>query len=150
MSRPRFARLDGTSGIWTVTGLGADGLWRLENERTWCYASPKFVTFIGGHRSTDPVTSIEAAGRQTTDKVRTEHRVVLELLSMEPLTDFELAKRATQALRRPVKQTSIGVRRGELVRLGLVVDSGRKGVSDTGSSCIVWQLTNAGRQEVAA
>lgn len=150
MTRPMLARLDGTNGLWTVTGRHADGSWRLQKDHMWCFAAPAFVTFIGGHRATDPITSMEAAQRQTTDKVRSEHRVVLELLSLEPLTDFELAKRASHALKRAVKQTSIGVRRGELVRLGLVVDSGRKGVSDTGSSCIVWQLTNAGRQEVAA
>jgi hypothetical protein len=49
-----------------------------------------------------------------------------------------------------VKQTSIGVRRKELVTIGLVRDSGRKGVSDTGSPCIVWEITAAGRAEVAA
>ena len=100
-------------------------------------------------RNTDPVTSHMAARAQTPAKVRTEHRLVLELLSLEPLTDFQLAARASQSLGRIVKQTSVGVRRGELVRLGYVRDSGRKGTSDTGSACIVWELTQAGRKEVA-
>lgn len=101
-------------------------------------------------RNTDPATSHMAARSQTPAKVRTEHRLVLELLSLEPLTDFQLAARASQSLGRIVKQTSVGVRRGELVRLGYVRDSGRKGTSDTGSACIVWELTQAGRKEVAA
>jgi hypothetical protein len=101
-------------------------------------------------RLTDPTTSHAAAQRQTPAKVRTEHRLVLELLQYEPLSDFDLATRASQALARPVKQTSIGVRRKELVTIGLVRDSGRKGLSDTGSPCIVWEITTAGRQELAA
>jgi hypothetical protein len=91
-----------------------------------------------------------AAKAQTPAKVRTEHRLVLELLAMEPMSDFQLAAMASQSLGRKVKQTSVGVRRGELVRIGLVRDSGRKGTSDTGSACIVWELTQAGRKEVAA
>jgi len=120
------------------------------NGRTHCFVPKELLVDVGRARSTDPSTSAMAARAQTTDKVRTEHRVVLELLQWESLTDFELAKRASQALGRPVKQTSIGVRRGELVRLGLVADSGRKGTSDTGSACIIWQITRAGRQAVAA
>lgn len=120
------------------------------NGRTHCFVPRELLVDVGRARSTDPSTSAMAARAQTTDKVRTEHRVVLELLQWESLTDFELAKRASQALGRPVKQTSIGVRRGELVRLGLVADSGRKGKSDTGTACIIWQITSAGRQTVAA
>jgi len=91
-----------------------------------------------------------AAAAQTPAKVRSEHRLILELLQWEPLSDFDLAERASQALGRPVKQTSLGVRRGELTKLGLVTDSGLKGTSDTGSKCIRWVLTPAGQKELAA
>ncbi len=101
-------------------------------------------------RATDPLTSHEAAARQTPAKVRTEHRVVLELLTRGPLTDFDLAFQASQALGKPIKQTSVGVRRGELVRMGLVRNSGTFGVSDTGSRAIRWAITDAGRKELAA
>ena len=101
-------------------------------------------------RTSDPVTSHQAAAAQTPAKVRSEHRLVLELLQWEPLTDFELAARASQALGRTVKQTSLGVRRGELCKLGLVADSGTKGTSDTGSPCIRWCLTAQGQRELAA
>jgi hypothetical protein len=76
--------------------------------------------------------------------------VVLELLTRGPLTDFDLAFQASQALGKPIKQTSVGVRRGELVRMGLVRNSGTFGVSDTGSRAIRWAITDAGRKELAA
>ena len=101
-------------------------------------------------RRNDPITSHQAAAAQTPAKVRTEHRLILELLQWEPLSDFELATRASQALGRTVKQTSIGVRRGELVKIGMVRDSGTKGTSDTGSPCIRWALTNFGQSELKA
>lgn len=120
-----------------------------EDHNWWGYMPRKWAIDAKA-RITDPVTSHMAAKAQTPNKVRSEHRLVLELLSMEPLSDFDLATRASQALGRTVKQTSIGVRRKELCTIGLVRDSGRKSVSDTGSPCIVWELTTAGRKEVAA
>ena len=101
-------------------------------------------------RNTDPITSHQAARAQTPAKVRTEHRLILELLQWEPRSDFELATLASQALGRTVKQTSIGVRRGELCKLGLVADSGTRGTSDTGSPCIRWALTHSGQDALKA
>lgn len=155
---PRMVRIPMGNRIWYVVPERQYGdLVRVESDPndglggyTWVFVPRHLLVDVGHSRRTDPDTSKEAAARQTTDKVRTEHRVVLELLQWESLSDFELAKRASKALGRPIKQTSIGVRRGELVRLGLVADSGRKGKSDTGSACIIWQITRAGRQAVAA
>lgn len=101
-------------------------------------------------RSTDHDTSRAAAAMQTPTKVRSEHRLVLELLRWEPLTDFDLAERASQALGRKVKSVSVGKRRGELRDMGLVADSGLRGKSDTGTKAIRWALTEAGVREVAA
>lgn len=120
------------------------------NDTWWIVPVDLIVPVEPTARLTDPITAHLAAKAQTPAKVRSEHRLVLELLQYEPLSDFDLAARATQALHRPVKQTSIGVRRKELVTIGLVRDSGRKGTSDTGSPCIVWEITAAGRAEVAA
>lgn len=153
---PAAVRIWGSNRIWYMVPERQYGpMVRVETDRpdggrTHQFVQRTLITELAQARRTDPDTSVEAASRQTVDKVRTEHRVVLELLQWEPLTDFELAKRASQALGRPVKQTSIGVRRGELVRLGLVADSGRKGLSDTGTRCIKWQITTSGRQTVAA
>ena len=105
---------------------------------------------LGAARATDPVTSHEAARRQTPAKVRSEHRLVLQLLAKGPMTDFDLASLASIELKRTVKSVSLGVRRGELVRMGLVRNSGTFGVSDTGSRAIRWAITDAGRKELAA
>jgi len=146
----KLARLDGSNMIWTVTGQRPDGAYRLETDRTYCFAEPQFVTVIGAARTSDPDTSHAAAAAQTDTKVRDMHRLVLCLLERGPMSDFDLAREATIVQKRAVKQTSIGVRRKELERLGLVCDSGRRGVSDTGTSCVRWMLTHAGREAVAA
>jgi len=138
------------SGFGWIPRPGSGSLVTLDREdgATWLVVPRSHVE--PSARATDPITSHMAAKAQTPAKVRTEHRLVLELLAMEPMSDFQLAAMASQSLGRTVKQTSVGVRRGELVRIGLVRDSGRKGTSDTGSACIVWELTQAGRKEVAA
>jgi hypothetical protein len=84
-------------------------------------------------RTTDPATSHQAAAMP---HMRDIHRTVLELLAAGPMTDFELA--AATGL----KQTSVGKRRGELAAKGLVADSGRRGVSDTGAAAIIWTATS--------
>jgi hypothetical protein len=146
----RYARVDGTNSIWTVTRRLPDGSYRLENERTWFYADAAFVTLIGSSRAADIDTAVAAGDAQTDAKVRDMHRLVLQLLERGAMSDFDLAAEASRILKRIVKQTSIGKRRQELVTLGLVCDSGRRGISDTGSSCVRWMLTRAGKQASAA
>ena len=143
-------------GSWRVVGTGPRGTLlehlSLKDDdgkpvRRWAHESVKVQPSA---RVSDPVTSHMAAAAQTPAKVRSEHRLILELLQWEPLSDFDLAQRASQALGRTVKQTSLGVRRGELTKLGLVTDSGLKGTSDTGAKCIRWVLTPDGQKELAA
>jgi len=100
-------------------------------------------------RNTDPDTSHAAAKTITPDRQRAAHTLILELLAAHgPLSDFRLAFLMGS------KQTSAGVRRGELRDAGLVEAHDRAGVSDTGSACIRWALTATGReaahQEAAA
>jgi hypothetical protein len=97
-------------------------------------------------RITDPSTSWDAAQRQTPDKVRESHRLVLRLLRKHgPANDFELARFArSEGIQ--TSQTSIGKRRLELWRLGYVMDSGTTSPSDLGSESIRWKLTNEGRR----
>ena len=86
-------------------------------------------------RRTDPDTSHLAAAQQTPSKKATNQTRALEALKLAGtagLNDFELARQTG------IKQTSIGVRRGELVKAGLVNNSGHKRPSDTGSPSIVW------------
>ena len=90
---------------------------------------------IAPARASDPSTShlaVEdakknaAKGRQIALQVLQEHRA--------GLTDFELATLAGW------QQTSIGKRRGELRDLGLVIDSGLRRPSPSGSKAIVWRV----------
>lgn len=144
-------RLRDSAWEWETLGTTDRGVKvrKVDDHNVWGYVPPSYV-LAPTARASDPVTSHQAAAAQTPAKVRSEHRLVLELLQWEPLSDFELAARASQALGRIVKQTSLGVRRGELCKLGLVADSGIKGTSDTGSPCIRWCLTSAGQRELAA
>jgi len=92
-------------------------------------------------RLTDPDTAHDAAASITPGKQRDSHALVLALLAEHgPLSDFDLARMATARRGHMVKQTSLGVRRKELVTAGLVVERDRAGVSDTGSPCIRWAL----------
>jgi hypothetical protein len=90
-------------------------------------------------RATDPETSHMAAGRALSRKA-SDQRLVLAIHAANPdgLTDFELAEIADRA------QTSLGVRRGELRDHGLIVNSGLRRPSPSGSPSIVWWLTEAG------
>ena len=85
-------------------------------------------------RHTDPQTSHDAAADVL--PVSGRHRnLALAALREAPfgLTDFELAKVTG------VQQTSIGVRRKELVRAGLVEATAMRRESPSGSAAIVWR-----------
>ena len=91
-------------------------------------------------RLTDPVTSHEAA-RSVAPRAGTDRAKVLQTLldAGQPITDFKLAELLGRA------QTSVGVRRGELTRQGLVEAAGI-GTSPSQSKCITWRLTVEGRR----
>jgi len=96
-------------------------------------------------RAADPDTAHTAAAEQSPFKVYAGHRLVLRLLADHgPLTDFQLAHHTGK------QQTSIGCRRGELVKAGLVWNTDLEGWSDSMSPAIVWALTDRGRSVWAA
>jgi hypothetical protein len=84
-------------------------------------------------RCLDPETS-----RQGPESLRmTENRSsVLKTLSLRPLTDIELV----QAMSSRMSASGARTRRSELVRMGLVKDSGRRKSGPTGRSHIVWEV----------
>lgn len=85
-------------------------------------------------RRTDPETSHQAARKDNNRGL-----ALLALVDHGPMHDFELAKVTGKA------QTSIGVRRKELVSLGLVERAPVKPrPNEHGSPCIVWRVTEAG------
>lgn len=89
-------------------------------------------------RATDPNTSWQAARRAAT-KAESNRAYALRVLrnhGEDGCTDFELSAITG------VQATSIGVRRKELCRAGLVVDSGRRRPSPSGSLAIVWKAVS--------
>jgi len=84
------------------------------------------------YRTPDQETSVEA-GRvvRLTDRAR-----ALDVLKEHPdgLTDYELADLMNR------QQNSAGKRRGELVQLGFVEDSGQRRPAPSGSRAIVWRV----------
>lgn len=102
-------------------------------------------------RTSDPDTSHAAGQSISSERRRQVHQHILDVLAAHgPCTDFDLARLVAPLVGYPIKQTSVGVRRKELVRLGLVADSGQRGSSDTGATAIRWQITTAGRKDRAA
>ncbi len=96
-------------------------------------------------RLKDSSTSHEAAQRAATGASRGRALVLKTLASIGPCTDFDLARLTGW------QQTSIGKRRGECVDAGLVrnllLRDGAKATrpSPSGSSALVWELTEAGQ-----
>lgn len=87
-------------------------------------------------RRSDPWTSHEAARRATPRAASNRQRAWAALRAYGPMTDFELAEITG------VAQTSIGVRRGELVKAGLVEKvPGVRRPSPSGSPAQVWRAT---------
>lgn len=84
-------------------------------------------------RATDPETSHTAAANARRH-AETDRELVLRLLRTHgPMTDFEIAALAGRA------QTSLGVRRGSLVKLGLVEWAGTTRPAPSGSPARVWR-----------
>lgn len=93
-------------------------------------------------RNSDPTTS-HAAAEHAALKAGTNRAIALRALAeagSQGLTDFELARVTS------IQQTSIGKRRGELARIGLVESAGITRPSPSGSPAIVWRITAKGRE----
>lgn len=86
-------------------------------------------------RNTDPDTSHEAAAALNPERLR---GIIFELLENGPLTDDEL-RGELDALGVRYEKSSATKRRGDLVKLGLVEDTGDRRVSGSGRRMIVWQ-----------
>jgi len=90
-------------------------------------------------RHTDPPTSHQAAEYAGVRASTNRGRALLELASApQGLTDFELAERTG------LQQTSIGVRRGELLKWGLVENTGLTRPAPSGAAAAVWRITVSG------
>jgi hypothetical protein len=85
----------------------------------------------------DPETSHLAAqdASRTADTVRARCLAALREAGTDGLTDFELAEKVGR------QQTSAGVRRCELVKVGLVEWSGQTRPAPSGSQARVWRAS---------
>lgn len=128
------AAVDGFDRTFQVVNKRADnGLVELlapNNTSTW-YCDPRLVTILDG------TPQAERPGIGGT------RRKLLNALLYSPLTDQALSERA---LVRNVTYTAH--MRSELVTAGLVADSGRRAVSESGARLIVWMITDLGRKEL--
>lgn len=91
-------------------------------------------------RASDPTTSHEAAGKASA-RVASDRALVLRIHQRHTsgLTDFELAELAGR------QQTSLGVRRGDLCKAGLIRNSGLRRPAPSGTNATVWVITDLGR-----
>jgi len=88
-------------------------------------------------RATDPLTSHEAAA--SVGDVRESQRMVLMMLNaVGPGTDEALVEHAGK-VGYPISPSGLRTRRSELVRLGLVEDSGERERLASGRRAIVWR-----------
>lgn len=89
-------------------------------------------------RKTDPETSHEAA--TSVRDVRRSYQYVIRALR-RPAHDVVLIERYRKFATAPrATDSGIRTRRKELVRLGMIVDTGRKVKLDSGRQSIVWAL----------
>jgi len=90
----------------------------------------------------DPDTSRAAAESISVEKIsETQERVLVVYRFHGPLSDEQLEEFFLDYW--PDSATSQGIRsrRGELVRKGLVVDTGKRSTTRYGRSCVVWRAS---------
>jgi len=87
----------------------------------------------------DPETSREAAESIPLERVSEVQHKILTLLKIHgPMSDEQLVERFDGCWPSSATDQSVRSRRGELVRKGLVVDTGRRSTTRYGRSCVVW------------
>ena len=88
-------------------------------------------------RNSDPHTSHEAAA--SVRGLRETQHMVLSVLAAGPATDEEIAERLA-SMGAVVSPSGARTRRSELVRAGLVVDTGERLLTRSRRRTIVWAL----------
>lgn len=93
-------------------------------------------------RLTDPQTSHDAA--DSVNNLTATKRAILRLIQAEPMTDDTLIgtymTMARLELAPMASESGIRSRRAELVRQGVVKDSGERQVLRSGRKAVVWQV----------
>jgi hypothetical protein len=97
-------------------------------------------------RDTDPVTSHEAAESVSqASMTRTRERILLILQTRRSLSDLGIwdawqRKWWQEAGQSQISPSGLRTRRSELVRLGLIRDSGQYEILPSGRRAILWEL----------
>ena len=86
----------------------------------------------------DPETSFAAARSIDERRLSKTQALVLEALKAGPAIDEQIVFRVRERAR--VSAASVRSRRAELVRKGLVIDSGKRRPTEFGNLSIVWRL----------
>lgn len=86
-------------------------------------------------RRTDPGTSWAAADSVTDTTITRTKRAILHVLEQGPMTDEQIAEAVGPAYTSP---SGLRTRRKELVKAGLVCDSGKRVRMDSGRWAILW------------
>jgi hypothetical protein len=114
-----------------------------------------FVTTVGGEakaRRSDPDTS-HAAAASVGDPSETQRAILGLFETWGPMIDERLEGRyegAAHAGRVPQQSASgIRTRRSDLVKAGLLVDTGRKEKNDNGRDAIVWDVPPSKKSDFA-
>jgi len=96
----------------------------------------------GGRFVRDPSPSFEAAQSISTERLTdVQDRILVLFKIMGPMPDDTLISYFEEYYPNRATDQSIRSRRAELVKRGLVRDSGRDGKSKHGNRCTVWEAT---------
>lgn len=109
------------------------------------------LAMLGGHvmehayaRHTDPQTSHDAAA--TVKNITQTKQHILQILSLGDRTDEELISKykiwGEANGWKPISESGIRSRRADLVKAGLVIDSGKTKTLPTGRQAIIWRKAN--------
>lgn len=94
-------------------------------------------------RWSDPQTSRQAAESISLTAVsQTQERILTVFKFHGHLSDEQLEQHFETYWPGTASPQGVRSRRGELVRKGLVLDSGRRGTTKYGRGCIVWQVAS--------
>lgn len=99
-------------------------------------------------RAKSPATSYAAAASVVTGQQRLSVLTLLRDAQPGGLTDDEMRVEA-EARQIPMSRSGSSTRRIELVRMGMVQDSGVRRPTPFGRSAIVWEITPAGIDELS-
>lgn len=105
------------------------------------FRRPSNVTPLPTARRTDPATSHAAAASVRNPEL--DRARVYAALAEGPMTDEQILERCRAHYAPQISPSGARTRRSELVRTGLVRDSGRRTRLSSGRLAIIWERTEA-------